>query len=480
MASVRLQPPSPFDFKTPDEWPRWKRRFEQFRLASGLAGKSDDRQVSTLLYCMGEKAEDILTSNNIAEAYRRKYSAVIKQYDDFFQVRKNVIFERARFNRRCQAVGKSVEQFITSLYTLAENCDYGDLQDQMIRNRIVVGIRDQSQSERLQMDAGLNLEKAKTLVRQREAVQEQQILLKHGQKEDKSIDFLRQRVPSKGKVPPRNRSQAPARKPQQTQSKCSRCGRGPHSRQQCPARDAECHNCKKKGHYSAQCFHKAVADVTIPLESDVTDYYDVAYLNPVSAGQTTMWNCTVRLNDHEVPFKVSTGAEVTVISEDQWKSLGMSEVKPPSKKLHDYKSLKVRGELHATLSYRGRQCTQSVFIVKHLQHSLLGLPAIQALNILAQVQTVSTPIPEQYPALFTGLGTFKGSSYEIKLKPNAKPCALFIPRNVPLPLRKKVQEELTRMESLGVILRVEEPTPWCAGMVVVPKKSGSVRICVDF
>ena len=81
----------------------------------------------------------------------------------------------------------------------------------MIRNRIVVGIRDQSQSERLQMDAGLTLEKAKTLVQQREAVQEQQILLKHGQKEDKSIDFLRQRVPSKGKVPPRNRSQAPAR-----------------------------------------------------------------------------------------------------------------------------------------------------------------------------------------------------------------------------------------------------------------------------
>ena len=214
----------------------------------------------------------------------------------------------------------------------------------------------------------------------------------------------------------------------------------------------------------------------------MTDYYDVAYLNPVSAGQTTMWNCTFLLNDHEVPFKVDTGAEVTVISEDQWKSLGMSEVKPPSKKLHgpDNKLLNVRGKIHATLSYRGRQCTQPVFIVKHLQHSLLGLPAIQALNILAQVQAVSTPIPEQYPALFTGLGTFKGSSYEIQLKPNAKPCALFTPRNVPLPLRKKVQEELTRMESLGVISRVDEPTPWCAGMVVVPKKSGSVRICVDF
>ena len=80
-----------------------------------------------LLYCMEEEAEDILASTNIAKADRRKYSAVIKQYDDFFQVRKNVIFERVRFNCPCQAVGESVEQFFTSLYTLAENCGYSEL-----------------------------------------------------------------------------------------------------------------------------------------------------------------------------------------------------------------------------------------------------------------------------------------------------------------------------------------------------------------
>ena len=49
----------------------------------------------------------------------------------------------------------------------------------------------------------------------------------------------------------------------------------------------------------------------------------------------------------------------------------------------------------------------------------------------------------------------------------------------PLPLRPKVEEELARMEEMGVISKVNEPTPWCAGMVVVPKRSGSIRICVD-
>ncbi|KAG7456360.1 hypothetical protein JOB18_014194, partial [Solea senegalensis] len=38
---------------------------------------------------------------------------------------------------------------------------------------------------------------------------------------------------------------------------------------------------------------------------------------------------------------------------------------------------------------------------------------------------------------------------------------------------------LPQRRELGVICRVEEPTDWCAGMVVVPKKTGSVHICVD-
>ena len=46
----------------------------------------------------------------------------------------------------------------------------------MIRDCIVVGICDDALSERLQLDSELTLEKAKTLVRQQEAVHEQQTI----------------------------------------------------------------------------------------------------------------------------------------------------------------------------------------------------------------------------------------------------------------------------------------------------------------
>ena len=91
---------------------------------------------------------------------------------------------------------------------------------------------------------------------------------------------------------------------------------------------------------------------------------------------------------------------------------------------------------------------------------------------------VAEDIYSQFPTVFRGLGTL-GDEYLIKLKNDTQPHSLHTPRNIPLPLHKKVQEELTRMESGGIISKVDEPTPWCAGMVVVPKKSGAIRICVD-
>ena len=100
MAQVRLQPPEPFNFRTPDDWPRWLRRFEQFREAASLTEDSDKKQVNTFLYCLGEEAEAVLSSTNITEEERAVYTTVVSKFDAFFQVRRNVIFERARFNRR--------------------------------------------------------------------------------------------------------------------------------------------------------------------------------------------------------------------------------------------------------------------------------------------------------------------------------------------------------------------------------------------
>ena len=181
-------------------------------------------------------------------------------------------------------------------------------------------------------------------------------------------------------------------------------------------------------------------------------------------------------------FKVDTGAEVTALSHTTFKSIQKSvpQLKRSNQTLRgpNRSPLDVAGETTLKLTYRGKSCAQRVFVINNLQHNLLGLPAIKAPEVITGIDAVTQTIPDQYPALFSGLGTFKGDC-TIKLQPDVKPYCLFTPRNIPLPLREKVQKEIQQMEDLGVISRVEEPTQWCAAMVVVPKPSGSIRISVD-
>ena len=108
MAMINLQPPAPFCLHKTNEWPKWKRRFEQYRQASGLADKGDKRQVSTLLYCLRDDTEEILDTTRITLEDKKKYSKVLDAFDDYFKVRKNIIFERAHFNKRCQLPNESV------------------------------------------------------------------------------------------------------------------------------------------------------------------------------------------------------------------------------------------------------------------------------------------------------------------------------------------------------------------------------------
>ena len=66
---------------------------------------------------------------NISSDDRKSYSTVMEKLNDFFKIRKNVIYERARFNRRVQLADESVEHFITNLYQLVE---HWDLKEEMV------------------------------------------------------------------------------------------------------------------------------------------------------------------------------------------------------------------------------------------------------------------------------------------------------------------------------------------------------------
>ena len=321
------------------------------------------------------------------------------------------------------------------------------------------------------MDPNLTLENAKQLVRQQEAVRGQQAIL--SKPELTPIQTFSSRRPAKRHGNSHSRqSQATTPRPQPGQ-KSSYCGKGPHPKQSCPARQVICHKCNKKGQYSTVCRSKAVAIVS-KEQLENNSFLDTIQDTIQEVGGTS-WIATIKINRQEIVFKLDTGAEATAISTRTYNILKNITLQKSGKV--NNKPLDVLGQAVVQLTYEGRTCKQPIYITEGLKNNLLGLPAITALQLLTKVESIQPGnVQKSFPELFQGLGTLKGD-YQIQLKPDAKPYALCTARNVPIPLHTKVKQELARMKKLGVISKVDKPTCWCAGMVVVPKKSGS--FCVD-
>ena len=127
---------------------------------------------------MGDEADDILTYLSLNEEDITTSNGVKAKFDAYFIGSRNVIYERAKFNQRKQMTGEPVESFITSLHKRIEHCDYGALKDEMIRDKIVVGLVDEQLSEKLQLEPNLTLKRAVDQARQKEAVRKQQAVVR--------------------------------------------------------------------------------------------------------------------------------------------------------------------------------------------------------------------------------------------------------------------------------------------------------------
>src|SRR5258705_5539742 len=175
--TYQITPPGPFSFANPAEWPRWYRRFDRFRRASGLATQPSGEQVNTLIYSMGDQAEDIIHSFHLTEEQSGDYDVIVTRLENHFIVRRHTVFERLRFYSRTQEEGETVDEFVTALHALSKHCNFAAMHEEMLRDRVIVGIRDRNLAEKLTMDDTLTLHRAVQQARHTEAVRHQQASL---------------------------------------------------------------------------------------------------------------------------------------------------------------------------------------------------------------------------------------------------------------------------------------------------------------
>ena len=107
------------------------------------------------------------------EAKDRTIKELLDKFNGYCNPKKNVTVERHKFFMRSQEPNENIDQYATELRSLAASCDFGNLKDSLIKDRIVCGILEHSVKERLLREPDLDLNKALQICRASELSKKQ-------------------------------------------------------------------------------------------------------------------------------------------------------------------------------------------------------------------------------------------------------------------------------------------------------------------
>ncbi|KRY87962.1 hypothetical protein T4D_10229 [Trichinella pseudospiralis] len=448
-----------------EQWKHWLATFENFLAA--LPQENLDKKSLLVNFVSPRIYASIAAS--------RTYEDAIQSLKSIFEKPVNEIYARHLLATRKQLQGESLDEFLRALNALAVACDCKAVtavqyQEELVRDAFVRGIRSQTIRQRLLESRSVDLasiyELASVLdaaLRSSENYNENRSLLEtvSAAANDENNDRLSE---SPGVV-------AATRNP-----RCFFCGPSKHPRFQCPAREAICNKCGKKGHYAKVCRSSVSSSTTASL-STITGatLASVGSTFPLSLAKAVV---KILLCGKEINCLTDTGSSESFIHPEVVKRLGLKTIQSsePVSMASSALSIKALGCITVDLKVQDR-------LYESLR--LRVLPHLCADVILGQdFHRMHESVTLNYggnlpPLIICGLATLRVDPPRLfaHLSPDCRPIAT-TSRKFSAEDTDFIRNEVRTLLEDGVI----EPSisPWRAQVVVLKDERRKKRLVVDY
>ena len=255
-SAIQLPPPLKMSGSLANNWKTFKAMWNNYEIAANLNDKSTEVRTATFLTSIGMDGFQLYESLDFAEeGDRNKIDKVLERLDRHFVGEVNETFERFKFNQRNQEMNESIDAYVSALRSIVKSCNFAALEESLLRDRVVIGIRDDGARRKLLQTRNLDLKTALDICRANETSSKQVREMKPSEEVHKVQHSPRRPQQAKaeqGAKPIRSKSKGKARI-----GPCKFCGiEHEFKKELCKAYGKSCFLCKKDNHIAKMCKSK--------------------------------------------------------------------------------------------------------------------------------------------------------------------------------------------------------------------------------
>lgn len=444
-------------------------------------------------------AETLLTPKDvIACTYEEIKKALIEHY----RPKTLVALARHNLRERVQKAGETFNEFLAELKKLVRKCGFEDNArlEEEIMDQIIRGIYEERTRAYFLSNDNLTLEKVigKALADEK-ALVTSKILNGNDKSSTAELDRIHARDKHKHnnymKSNYNGRSYQYKDNDRKQKQTCYRCGVEGHVRTNCRINGTiRCFTCNGIGHMSAACKSNKYKRVNNRNKRAETNFVHINGIMDKNKDFHDKILVDVQINEKHCKMEVDTGSPISIISLKNLRKIApnINVLEKVTTTFISYTKdkIKVLGKTKVDVRYKQQQIQTDLYVVDSESSTLLGREWLRKLKIdwteIRQIKPIENirkrvnALMREYNDIFRNeIGCLKGITANVEVRTNCKPIHLRA-RTIPYAMTERVNEEIDRLENLGILEKVTF-SEWATPIVPVTKANGKdIRICGDY